>query len=491
MIQKVPRISQKVEHIIKWNLNPGLTVSINPDSRSYPLPEVSPPAVDGTLTVDAKNPRYFANKSGKVVYLTGSHGWQNFIDSGASDPPPKFDYDAYLNFLKANNHNFIRLYNWEQARWSLDSPNNDFRFSPQPYQRVSGELAADGLPKFDLTQFNRPYFDRLRERVIEAGKRGIYTSVMLFDGWSIVADKGIPGRKNPWQGHPFNRANNMNGIDGDLNKNGSGEEVHELVIPAITAIQEAYVRKVVDTISDLDNVLYEISNESQTESVQWQYHMINVIKSYESSKPKQHPIGMTSTYPNGNNLDLLNSPADWVSLTGDINRPPVAEGRKVILADSDHLCGVCEDRRWIWKSFTRGENPIFMDVYDGAFDLIVEKVPPNPLNYPPLVNLRRNLGYALTYANRMNLAAMVPYPDLASSEYCLANPASSNAEYLIYVPSDNKVTVDLGKTQGQIAAEWFNPSTGLVTTKFLTTGGGRRTFIVPFKNDAVLYLRSN
>ena len=31
---------------------------------------------------------------------------------------------------------------------------------------------------------------------------------------------------------------------------------------AITALQEAYVRKVVDTVNDLDNVLYEISNES-------------------------------------------------------------------------------------------------------------------------------------------------------------------------------------------------------------------------------------
>ena len=30
----------------------------------------------------------------------------------------------------------------------------------------------------------------------------------------------------------------------------------------ITAIQEAYAKKVIDTVNDLDNVLYEISNES-------------------------------------------------------------------------------------------------------------------------------------------------------------------------------------------------------------------------------------
>ena len=41
-------------------------------------------------------------------------------------------------------------------------------------------------------------------------------------------------------------------------------------------------------MGDLDNVLYEISNESHANSVQWQYDMINYIKIYEVTKPKQH-----------------------------------------------------------------------------------------------------------------------------------------------------------------------------------------------------------
>jgi hypothetical protein len=140
---------------------------------------------------------------------------------------------------------------------------------------------------------------------------------------------------------------------------------------------------------------------------------------------------MTVAYPGGSNEDLFASPADWISLNGDINNPPVADGRKVILADTDHLCGVCGDRQWVWKSFTRGENPIYMDVYDGGFDLTIEQVPDDPLNYEPWRNLRRNLGYVLTYANRMNLTEMLPHPELASSGYCLANIASSSAEFLV------------------------------------------------------------
>src|SRR6185503_18642135 len=116
--------------------------------------------------------------------------------------------------------------------------------------------------------------------------------------------------------------------------------------------------------------LYEISNESPSNSEQWQYHMINYVKSYEATKPKQHPVGMTWEWPGGNNNDLYNSPADWISLGGNVDLntyvPPAATGNKVILADTDHLCGICGNHKWVWKSFTRGENPLFMDIYDDA-----------------------------------------------------------------------------------------------------------------------------
>ena len=36
-------------------------------------------------------------------------------------------------------------------------------------------------------------------------------------------------------------------------------------VSAVTALQEAYIRKVIDTVNDLDNVLYEISNESNSD----------------------------------------------------------------------------------------------------------------------------------------------------------------------------------------------------------------------------------
>jgi hypothetical protein len=102
----------------------------------------------------------------------------------------------------------------------------------------------------------------------------------------------------------------VNSIDGDLDDDGEGKEVHTLMNPAITRIQETYVIKVIDTLKYLPNVLWEISNESHSDSVEWQYHMINVTKTYEAEIAYQHPVGMTVAWPGGKNSDLFESPAD-------------------------------------------------------------------------------------------------------------------------------------------------------------------------------------
>ena len=212
---------------------------------------------------------------------------------------------------------------WEQAAWTNESTAK-ITFDPLPYQRKGPGTALDGGRKFDLSRFNQAYFDRLRSRVVEAGQHGIYVSVMLFQGFS--SQRKAIGGGNPWTGHPFNVSNNINGINGDPSGNDNGEEVHSLIVPAITSLQEAYVRKVVDTLNDLDNVLYEISGDAPASSRDWQYHMINYLKRYQATKPKQHPVGMSYLYLGSTN-DLLASPADWILLPGTDTNPPSGSRR--------------------------------------------------------------------------------------------------------------------------------------------------------------------
>lgn len=438
----------------------------------------------GPLRVSPINPRYFTDDSDQAIYLTGAHTWNNLQDMGPTEPPPRFDFDQYLDFLDQHHLNFIRLWRWELVSWNTAANHerqSQIHFAaPQPWPRKGPKAALDGKPRFDLSQFDEAYFERLRSRVAKAGQRGVYVSVMLFEGWGL---QFVPGG---WRAHPFNAANNVNGIDGDPSHGNKGLGIYTLTNPPITSLQEAYVRKVIDTVNDLDNVLYEISNENYPPSTRWQYHMIRLVQDYEKNKPKQHPVGMTFQYQGGSNATLFASPADWISPNPQASdafdyrtNPPASDGTKVILSDTDHLWGIGGDTEWVWKSFLRGLNPIFMDPYKRE---ILKRGSPD--QWEPV---RRALGDTRYFAQRMNLIRMSPRSDLASTAYCLANPG---AEYLVYQPKANQafwVQVQAGTYR----YEWFKLTAHQPETSGeLACSSGQRRFETPFEGPALLYLRA-
>jgi len=443
--------------------------------------------LNGPLRVHPDNPRYFTDDSGKAIYLTGMHTWNNLVDIGPTDPPFPFDYPQYLDQLEKYHHNFIRLWAWQHFYSTWDDTHH---VSPMAWLRKGPANALDGKPAFDLIRFNPEYFDRLRSRVKAAGDRGIYVSIMLFEGW------GLQFNPKPWEGHPFNVKNNINGINGDPNGSGKGLELNMWEPPAgVWELEKAYLRRVIDAVNDLDNVLYEVINEAGPYSTLWQYQVINFVKGYEAEKSMQHPIGMTFQYKGGSNGDLFNSPADWISPNpagGYRDDPPAADGRKVILNDTDHLWGIGGSRSWVWKSFCRGLNPLFMDPYfdgkDGGGIYGSGNIVKHELTAEKLRDIRQALGSTRRYAEKVNLAAMTPRNGLSSTGYCLANSVPKRAEFLIYLPEGPNVTVDLSAVSGPISAEWLNPSTGTITQGDPVTGGSKLSLRAPFPGDAVLYL---
>jgi hypothetical protein len=296
-------------------------------------------AAAGPLVVSEANPRYFAVASGDgaVVYLTGSHIWNNFHDgmgpgSGCADTPEQFDCDAYLGFLQDHGHNFIRLWRWEQFKSQAAGGDFHLCMTPQPWARTGPGEASDGKPKFDLDIFDQAFFDRLRDRVIAASARGIYVAVMFFEGWALH----LSPAPDHVEGHPFYAANNVNGI-------GITSIVDYQVLPLdrrVEALQEAYIRKVIDTVHDLPNVLWEVANESSGggsvdpvfaealgrpgspewgDSTEWQYWVIDVVKRYEAEMGVRHPSDWDD--------DAVPSPG-----ADEGQRPAVREPRRLDLA---------------------------------------------------------------------------------------------------------------------------------------------------------------
>ncbi|NPV07965.1 MAG: hypothetical protein HPY83_08390 [Anaerolineae bacterium] len=446
----------------------------------------------GPLRVSPTNPRYFTDDRGEAIYLTGSHTWANLVDI-RREGDPLFDYREYLDFMEAHDHNFMRLWTWdhtEMAPWTEDK----LYFDPLPHARTGPGLALDGKPKFDLGRWNQAYFDRLRSRVLQAGERGIYVSIMLFEAWCL---RNARPASDPWITHPYNSHNNVNGVDGDPDGDGK-PSVYTLDIPEVVEYQKAYIRQVVDTVNDLDHVLYEIINETKDDEpgVAWHSHMVDYVHEYERTKPKQHPVGMTSDGGPRYNPILLASNADWISPSvrpGEDYRydPPPADGTKVIIADTDHIWGTGGTYQWAWKCFLRGMNPIFMDPWGPlpswsddarrAYDRSVLMT----RNFPDWGLLRANLGHTRRFARRLPLDSMSPQGELASSGYCLAAPGEV---YLVYSPYDAQVWVDLSAAPGPVAVEWFCPRTAEHTTAPAVQGGRRYTFVSPFGLDAVLLL---
>jgi len=106
---------------------------------------------------------------------------------------------------------------------------------------------------------------------------------------------------------------------------------------------------------------------------------------------------------------------------------------------------------------------------------------------------------------------MSPLPELCSTGYCLANPVSAGAEYLVFfpetgvvtrllaqlniskefsidIPTNGEATVNLSSSPVELSVEWFNPSDGAIIDAGTVQGGAVQTFIAPFSGDAVLYL---
>src|SRR6266496_3400916 len=101
---------------------------------------ISAPAT-GPLRVHPENPRYFTDGSGKAIYLTGAHTWNNLVDMGRNDPPEAFDFEAYLDFLEEHHHNFIRLWAWDSVAWDTRANGGlgkDFvhMVAPLPWARI-------------------------------------------------------------------------------------------------------------------------------------------------------------------------------------------------------------------------------------------------------------------------------------------------------------------------------------------------------------------
>ena len=451
------------------------------------------------------NPGYFKDTRGQVLILNGSQTWNTLQDWGGNGSGVTLDFNAFVKFLTAHGHNFTLLWTTEMPKFcgfpSTASSPPELTAGPLPWMRTGPGNATDGGLKFDLTKFNPSFFDRLRTRAQDLNNAGIYVGVYLFTGeWLNIF-------RCSSDGYPFTGVNNVNGVDDGYAGGKKGTGSITLTAPnAITRSQDAYVEKVIDTLNDLPNVLWIVSEEAPADSTWWNNHQIAHIRAYEAGKRSQHPIGYAGLIGAPDTV-IYNSDADWVAPAARVSpatscgsgRPPC----KVNVNDSDHSYWEMwketaqQNRNYAWQNFMTGNQVLFMDPYLVYYPRESRNLCLSPTNTVCIGpdtrwdNFRDNLGYVLRYSRMLNLASVTPRGSLSSTGYCLAQTPSLGAEYLVYAPSGGSFTVDLSAMSGSrtLSVKWFNPSNGVaIAVDPIPAGSSSQSFSPPFGGDAVLYL---
>ena len=460
--------------------------------------------IGGPLSA-AANPNYFKDGNGTTIALSGSHSWNTLQDWGTNGSVQTLDFTAFVNFLVAHGHNFTYLWRTELPKFcglqTTASSLPDFTVGPHPWRRTGPGTATDGGLKFDLASFDQGYFDRLRARAQALNSAGVYAGVYLFTG------EWLNRYRCASDGYPLTGANNVNGIDDGYSSGSGGNGSITMTAPnAITAFQDAYVEKVIDTLNDLPNVLWIVSEEAPADSRWWNDHQISHIRSYEDGKPYHHPIGY-GVQESFDDSVITNSNADWINPGARLS-PTTSCGTgtprcKVNINDSDHSYWemwtnpASANRNYAWENFANGNQVVFMDPYVVYYPRENRNLCASPTNGvcsgpdTRWDNFRDNLGAISRYSRKLSLANVLPAGSLCSTGFCLAQTPSVGAEYLIYAPNGGSFTVNLSAMSSSrtLTVEWFNPSTGATTSaNSVAAGSSSQAFVPPFGGDTVLYL---
>lgn len=197
------------------------------------------------LSLYPQNPHYFSYHN-KPTILVGSGEHYGAVVNTA------FDFEKYLQTIAQDGLNTTRLFTGAYVEKLGDFGINNNTLAPAdgklllPWKRSSQPGYALGGNKFDLSQWDAAYFQRLKAFMQAAAHRNIIVEVNLFSshyggGWNYSA---------------LNRANNANNSD-----TVAALAVNTFQNGNILVHQERYVRKLVRELNGFGNLYFEIQNE--------------------------------------------------------------------------------------------------------------------------------------------------------------------------------------------------------------------------------------
>lgn len=411
------------------------------------------PSIPVTVRIDPSDSHRFI-AGGEPLYLAG------YYPAVAALTIDQTDYEnyyrSYIDKLSGNQCNYFRQV------FSMGQPIADAMI---PYERTGPGDAADGRPKVDLTLYNDTCFDYWRTVVEYARSNDVVVQVTIFDAWHnkqwVVEDNG-PGRVWGMQYDFYNGTNNIN----DINT----QDVDDWTNPAhaVFDIQKDMIRKVVDALGYLPNIIWEICNENGYNE-DWEIQLADFLTDYENSLGLDPHLVMPRDLPNHD------------SAGGKTNDPSTTHNELVsnfsmgqpLIADNDGGGHVNADgrRHKAWAALTAGGH---VDYFH--YEMFLQSV----LDSADVTDGMKYAGYTRKFIDDLgvDLRDMGPSDDLVSSGWCLAAPGE---RFIVYLLSGGTTTID--GLPGAFEAWWFNPRDGSSST-----AEGGPDFIAPDSEDWVLFV---
>jgi hypothetical protein len=458
------------------------------------------------LVVHPTNQHYFSYK-GKPLILVGSgEHYGAVINKG-------FNYQIYLEALKQDGLNTTRLFTGAYVERLGDFGIAKNTLAPGaedmllPWKRSDVPGYALGGNKFDLSQWDEHFFDRLKNFIQQASYTNVIVEVVLF---SAHYDGG-------WNYSALNGKNNINMTDSL-----SGRKANTLNNGNILSHQEKYVRKIVRELNTFDNIYYEIQNEPWGDQIDtvfianaygpaddwksmmqvvseasnaWQRKVAGWIKDEESKLPKKHLIAQNISnfrYPITNadpNISVFNFHYAFPAAVHENYHL-----NKVIGFNETGFAGRLDAtyRRQAWRFLMAG-GALFNQL-DYSFSVGSENGQDTTYKAPGGGSpaLRKQLGVMKRFFSQLDFINLKP--DLAT---VVAAPGASTLTlsdgrqvWVIYVETIAKKTYDIKANipKGNYEVIW----TDAVTGKMLLKGSTDGTLIKspPTLSDKVAIVRS-
>ncbi len=437
------------------------------------------------IALHPDNPHYFQYKGKPLLLVTSAEHYGALLNLD-------FDYNRYFDELASERMNLTRTFTgvYCEPPGAFNIGNNTLAPLPNrlitPWARSSEPGYKNGGNKFDLTQWDPAYFERLKSFMQEADKRDIMVEFTLFCPFY---------EDTMWVFSPLHPLNNVNSTPDiprtDVYTTDKSGKLFE--------IQKALVRKLVTELNGFNNIIFEICNEPYFGGVtmEWQHAIADVIIDAEKSLPKKHLISQNIA----NATKLIENPHPNISVFNfHYAYPPVA------VAQNYHLNKPIGDNE---TGFNGSSDSIYR--FEGWRFMLAGGALYNNLDYSFTPGheagdykyndktpgggsdaLRKQLGYLRKFMERFNFLKMSPDSlliDPEQSKNIRYNAISEKGnQYAVYLLDLHSSSLTLNIPDGRYEVQWMHPLTGKYEkARTEKSTNNRLTLEVPaYKEDLAL-----